>query len=53
MFLRAHGVALVATVWLLALVVGLGMLAAIAIGLPLMCVAFRAYVSELRDRRVR
>lgn len=52
-FLRAHGVALVATLWLAALLVGIPPVVAIAFGLPAMGYAWRAYVAELRSRRYR
>jgi hypothetical protein len=52
-FLRAHGVAIVATLWLLALLAGAVAVVVIAAGIPLMVVACWAYAAELRERRGR
>ncbi len=51
--MRAHGVAAVATLWLLALLAGAAAVVVIAAGLPLMVVACWAYAAELRCRRRR
>jgi hypothetical protein len=47
---RAHGVAIVATLWLLLLIAGASALLTVAFGLPCMALALVAYVSELRER---
>jgi hypothetical protein len=52
-FWGCHGVAIVATLWLLALLAGATVVLVIAVGLPLMALAGRAYVAELRYRRRR
>jgi hypothetical protein len=48
--MRAHGVAIVATVWLLLLIVGASALLTVAVGLPCMAIALVGYVAELRER---
>lgn len=53
MILRQSGVSLVATVWLLALIVGVRPVLAIAVGLPLMAYAVQQYVIELKRRNRR
>jgi hypothetical protein len=49
-FLRAHGVSIVATVWLLLLIVGVGVIVATAAVMPPGLLALRYYISELRER---
>ena len=49
--LRRSGISLVATLWLLALIVGVRPVVAIAVGLPLMAYAVQQYLIELRRRR--
>ena len=49
-FLRCHGVSLVATIWLLGLVVGIAPVLVVAVGAPCMIWALVAYVAELRQR---
>jgi hypothetical protein len=48
--MRQHGVSIVATLWLLLLIVGASALLTVAFGLPCMAVALVVYVSELRER---
>jgi hypothetical protein len=52
-FWRGHSIAIVATLWLLAFLVGVPAYAVITIGLPLMAVAGKTCVAELRYRRRR
>jgi hypothetical protein len=52
-FWGAHGIAIVATFWLLALLVGVAAELVIAIGVPPMIFAIRCYVVELHYRRRR
>jgi hypothetical protein len=48
--MRCHGVSIVATIWLLLLIVGFSAALTVAIGIPCMVMALVAYVSEIRER---
>jgi hypothetical protein len=48
--MRAHGVSIVATIWLLLLIAGASALLTVAVGLPCMAIALVGYVAELRER---
>jgi hypothetical protein len=47
---RAHAVSIVATIWLLMLIAGVGVIYATAIVTPPGIVALRFYIGELRER---
>jgi hypothetical protein len=48
--MRRHGVSIVATVWLLLLIVGASALLTVAFGIPCMTLALIGYVVEFKER---
>jgi hypothetical protein len=49
-FLRVHGVSIVATIWVVLLILGASALLTVAFGIPCMVLALVAYVTELKER---
>lgn len=49
-FLREHGVAIVTTLWLLALIAGASLLVATSLAAVPVLIAVKVFVSELHDR---
>jgi hypothetical protein len=49
-FMRRHGVSIVATIWLLLLIVGASAVLTVAFGIPCMALAIIGYVAELKER---